>query len=48
VGKISWSHVPGIVYVADIPAAAQDQYMTVLELKLKGKLSLYRGKGGFQ
>jgi Alpha-L-fucosidase len=48
VGKISWSHVPGIVYVDDIPATAKDVYMTVLEVKLKGKLSLYRGKGGFQ
>lgn len=48
VGKISWSHVPGIVYVDDIPATTKDEYMTVLEVKLKNKLSLYRGKGGFQ
>lgn len=47
VGKISWSSVPGIVYIEDIPAASRDEYMTVLQLKLKGKLSLYRGHGGF-
>ncbi|HSK14486.1 MAG TPA: alpha-L-fucosidase [Phnomibacter sp.] len=47
VGKISWSHVPGIVYIDDVPAAARDEYMTVLELQLKDKLKLYRGKGGF-
>jgi alpha-L-fucosidase len=47
VGKISWSSVPGIVYVDDIPAYSRDEYMTVLKLKLKGKLSLYRGQGGF-
>jgi alpha-L-fucosidase len=47
VGKISWSNVPGIVYIDDIPASSRDEYMTVLKLKLKGKLSLYRGQGGF-
>ena len=45
VGKISWSHVPGLVYI-DVPAAAQDKYMTVLRLKLDGPVRLYRGKGG--
>ena len=47
VGKISWSKVPGIVYVDDVPPASRDEYMTVLEVKLKGKLHLYRGHGGF-
>ncbi|HSC52756.1 MAG TPA: alpha-L-fucosidase [Phnomibacter sp.] len=47
VGKISWSKVPGIVFIDDVPAASRDEHMTVLKLKLKGKLSLYRGKGGF-
>lgn len=47
VGKISWSSVPGIVFINDIPTASSDEHMTVLKLKLKGKLSLYRGKGGF-
>lgn len=45
VGKISWSHVPGLVYI-DVPAKAQDKYMTVLKLKLDGPVKLYRGKGG--
>ena len=47
VGKISWTTVPGLVYVDAIPAIARDQDMTVLKLKLDGKLNLYRGKGGF-
>jgi alpha-L-fucosidase len=46
VGKISWSHVPGLVYI-DVPREAQDQYMTVLKLQLDKPLSLYRGRGGF-
>jgi alpha-L-fucosidase len=46
VGKISWSPVPGLVYI-DIPEGIQDQYMTVLELKLDGPLKLYKGHGGF-
>ena len=45
VGKISWSKVPGIVYI-DGPEGVQDQYLTVLKVKLDGKLSLYRGEGG--
>jgi alpha-L-fucosidase len=45
VGKISWSHVPGLVYI-DIPELAQDKYMTVLKLQLDGPMRLYRGKGG--
>ena len=47
VGKISWSHVPGLVYIDAIPAAAQDEHMTVLKLTLYKPLKLYRGKGGF-
>lgn len=46
VGKISWSPVPGLVYI-DIPKGVQDKYMTVLELKLDGPARVYRGKGGF-
>jgi len=45
VGKISWSKVPGLVYIA-IPEGVQDKYMTVLRVKLDGPLSLYQGKGG--
>ena len=45
VGKISWSPVPGIVYIP-VPESVQDKYMSVLKLRLKGPLRLYRGKGG--
>jgi alpha-L-fucosidase len=45
VGKISWSKVPGLVYI-DVPENVQDEYVTVLKLKLDGKLSLYSGHGG--
>ena len=46
VGKISWSSVPGLVYI-NVPKGVQDKYMTVLKLKLDKPVSLYRGKGGF-
>ena len=45
VGKISWSPVPGLVFI-DVPEKLKDQYMTVLKVKLDGKLKLYRGHGG--
>jgi len=45
VGKISWSSVPGLVYI-DIPAGLQDKYFNVVAVDLDKKLSLYRGKGG--
>lgn len=45
VGKISWSPVPGLVYIP-VPAAVQDDYMTVLALQLDGPVRLYRGQGG--
>lgn len=45
VGKISWSKVPGLVYI-DVPANVQDEYVTVLKLKLDGPLKLYSGTGG--
>lgn len=47
VGKISWSHVPGLVYI-DIPEGVQDKYMTVLKISLDKPVSLYKGKGGFE
>jgi alpha-L-fucosidase len=47
VGKISWSPVPGLVYI-DVPSAMQDEYMTVLAVQLEGPISLYRGQGGLQ
>lgn len=46
VGKISWSHVPGIVYI-EVPQSALDKYVTVLRLQLEGPVSLYKGRGGF-
>ncbi|HPI46034.1 MAG TPA: alpha-L-fucosidase, partial [Tenuifilaceae bacterium] len=46
VGKISWSHVPSLVYI-DIPENVQDKYMSVIKLELDKPLKLYRGKGGF-
>lgn len=46
VGKISWSYVPGLVYI-NVPESVQDSYMTVLKLELDKPIKLYRGKGGF-
>jgi alpha-L-fucosidase len=46
VGKISWSPVPGLVYI-DVPENVMDKYMTVLKLKLGKPVKLYRGQGGF-
>ena len=45
VGKISWSPVPGLVFIK-VPEKLKDQYMTVLKLQLDGPVKLYRGQGG--
>ncbi|MEO9022134.1 MAG: alpha-L-fucosidase [Ginsengibacter sp.] len=45
VGKVSWSPVPGLVFI-DVPQKYKDPYITVLKLKLDGKIKLYRGQGG--
>lgn len=45
VGKISWSPVPGLVYI-QIPDQDSDSYMTVIRVDLEKPLRLYRGKGG--
>lgn len=45
VGKISWSKVPGLVYIT-MPQTAQDKYMSVLKISLEGPMSLYKGQGG--
>lgn len=45
VGKISWSKVPGLVYI-HVPEKVNDKYMTVLKVELKKPISLYSGKGG--
>lgn len=47
VGKISWSPVPGLVYIP-VPTHVQDEYLTVLQVNLDGPLRLYRGHGGLQ
>jgi alpha-L-fucosidase len=47
VGKISWSPVPGLVFI-NVPEKYKDPYMTVLKVKLDKKLKLYRGQGGLQ
>lgn len=45
VGKVSWSPIPGLIYI-DVPASANDQYVTVLKVTLDKPVDLYRGKGG--
>lgn len=45
VGKISWSSVPGLVYIS-VPRPFHDEYLTVLKVSLNEPLRLYRGKGG--
>ena len=47
VGKISWSPVPGLVFI-DVPEKYKDPYMTVLKLTLDKAVDLYRGHGGLQ
>lgn len=46
VGKISWSPVPGLVYI-DLPKDAQTKYISVVELSLDKPVKLYKGHGGF-
>ncbi|TFG40767.1 MAG: alpha-L-fucosidase [Bacteroidia bacterium] len=43
VGKISWSSVPGLVYIK-VPGEFQDTYMTVLRLELDKPVKLYGDK----
>jgi alpha-L-fucosidase len=43
VRKISWSPVPGLVYI-DVPPTVLDKYITVLELKLGEAVKLYGDK----
>ncbi len=45
VGKISWSKVPGLIYI-DVPEKVLDPYITVLKIKLNQPIRLYRGNGG--
>jgi alpha-L-fucosidase len=46
VGKISWSSVPGTLFM-EIPVSEMDSMISVVELKFTESLQLYRGKGGF-
>ena len=46
VGKISWSSVPGTLFM-EIPVSEMDPIISVVELKFTEPLQLYRGKGGF-
>jgi alpha-L-fucosidase len=45
VGKISWSPVPGLVFIS-VPENVRDEYITVLKLSLDKPVKLYRGQGG--
>ncbi|MDE3252761.1 MAG: alpha-L-fucosidase, partial [Bacteroidota bacterium] len=45
VGKISWSKVPGLVFI-DVPEKVLDPYITVLKVQLEKPIRLYGGKGG--
>ena len=45
VGKISWSPIPGLVYI-NVPKDVQDKYVTVLKVTLDDPIKLYGGKGG--
>ncbi|MEP6683065.1 MAG: alpha-L-fucosidase [Parafilimonas sp.] len=47
VGKISWSPIPGLVYIS-VPENVQDEYVTVLKITLDGPVKLYSGRGGLQ
>jgi alpha-L-fucosidase len=46
VGKISWSSVPGLVYIEAPQKDDFDKYLTVVKIKLKTPLKLYMGEGG--
>ncbi|WP_295790865.1 alpha-L-fucosidase [Mucilaginibacter sp.] len=45
VGKISWSSVPGIVFI-NVPEKDKDPYITVVKLQLDKPVQLYHGQGG--
>jgi alpha-L-fucosidase len=47
VGKVSWSPVPGLIYIP-LPPAANDNYMDVIAVELESPVKLYRGRGGLQ
>lgn len=45
VGKISWSPVPGLIFI-DVPKELTDGLMTVVRIDFDEPIKLYRGKGG--
>lgn len=45
VGKISWSAVPGLVFI-NVPEKDKDPYITVIKLQLDKPVQLYHGQGG--
>lgn len=45
VGKISWSPVPGLVFI-EVPNEWHDPYLTIVKVKLKRPVRLYKGTGG--
>lgn len=45
VGKISWSPVPGLIFI-NVPMALSDSLMTVIKVDFDEPIKLYRGKGG--
>lgn len=47
VGKVSFSPVPGLVYI-HVPQQVQDDYMSVLAVELEGPVDLYKGEGGLK
>ena len=44
IGKVFWSHYPGITYI-NVPEYVLDKRMTVLAILLDGKVHLYREDG---
>ncbi len=46
VGKISWSTVPGTLFL-EIPISEMDPMISVVQIQFKEPIQLYRGKGGF-
>jgi alpha-L-fucosidase len=46
VGKISWSSVPGTLFM-EVPVSALDPMISVVQIKFEQPIQLYRGKGGF-
>lgn len=46
VGKISWSSVPGTLFM-NVPVSEMDPMISVIQIQFKEPIQLYRGKGGF-